>query len=282
MYNRILVAVDGSESSLSALQASFPLVRAEKGVVIVVSVVPPYDGELRLVGVKNVAATVRGPYEKALAESERLARDAGVRFYTLLAEGEPHEEIVDVAEAEGCGLIVVGVRGFNPAQTVVMGSMTARIIGYSYTNVLVVPRAARFRWDNILVALDGSTLGRSALRIASYFQGSYGSRATILSVADVPFHVYGVDPTVVEGFIATARKVLDDAMTEATAMGLSAQAVIKEGDPAEIITDVSKQAQADLVLMGSHGRTGLRRLLMGSVTERVLGHVACPVMVVRA
>ena len=281
MYDRILIAVDGSESSLGALSSCFPLLRAEKGTAIVVSVVPPYDGELRLVGVKNLKSTLREPYERALAASQEKARKAGALVYTLLAEGEPHEEIVDIADAEGCDLIVVGVTGFNPGERLLMGSMTARIIGYSRTNVLVVPKNCSLKWDRLLVAIDGSKQATSALKIASYFQTNYGSRTTVLSVADVPSHVYGVDPTVADGFIDSARKILEEATSEADAMGLETEQVIREGDPAQIVTDWARNKECDLILMGSHGRTGLRRLLMGSVTERVIGHSLCPVMIMR-
>ncbi len=282
MFDRIVVAVDGSEPSLRALRESFRLARAEKGSVIAVSVMPPYDGELPLVGVKNVGATLREPYEKALAQSEKLARAEGVRIYPVLEQGEPHERIAELAEAERCNLIVVGVRGFNPTEKVLLGSMAARIIGYSRTNVLILPREAEIRWDHVIVTIDGSEPGRTALRPAFYLQNSYGTKVTLLTVANVPSHLYGVDPMVAEGFIGEARKVLERAATEATAMGIHAESYLGEGDPADVITEFAQKEHADLILMGSHGRTGLGRLLMGSVAERVIGHSLCPVLITRS
>jgi len=282
MFSRILVAVDGSESSLRALRESLRLARAEKGLVIAVSVIPPNDGELPLVGVRNVAATLRGPYERALAESENIARAEGVRVYPVLDEGEPHERIADLAESEGCTLIVVGVRGFNPAEKVVMGSMTARIIGCSRTDILVIPRESPLGWDNLLIAVDGSESGRRALHTAAYFQSSYGSEVTLVSVADVPSHLYGIDASAAEGFIGDARKALEEASREAESAGIRAESLLREGDPAEVITDLADKRHAELILMGSHGRTGLKRLLMGSVTEKVIGRSLCPVFVARA
>ncbi|MBI5248333.1 MAG: universal stress protein, partial [Desulfomonile tiedjei] len=111
MFSNILVAIDGSESSNHALRQTFPLARAEQSLIRVISVVPPYQGELRLVGVKqHVSDMLIDPYRRALAKAEDAARETGTTIYTMLEEGEPHEKIVEAAEALDCDLIVVGVR----------------------------------------------------------------------------------------------------------------------------------------------------------------------------
>lgn len=281
MFNRLLVAVDGSESSLNALKESLRFAQGGSSTVRVVSVIPPYEGELRLVGVKNIAATMRGPYEEALAQSEKIARDQGVRVQTLLAQGEPHEIIPEFAEAEKCDLIVVGVRGFNPAETVVLGSMTARIIGYSRINILVVPLQTTIGLTRLLVAVDGSNLGKKAVDLARNIQKSYGSKISLIAVADVPPHLYGVDPIAAHSFIEKTRATLEESLGLGESYRAETQLILREGDPASTINEVARSEQIDLILMGSHGRTGLIRLLMGSVTERVIGHAPCPILVTR-
>ncbi len=282
MFNRILVAVDGSESSLNALRQTFPLARAEGSTIRVVAVVPPYEGELRLVGVRqNVAEMMSEPYVNALKDALELAEAAGVRVEANLEHGEPHEIIVELAEAQQCDLIVVGVRGCNPADQVLLGSMTARVIGYSHTDILVVPKDSSMGLNHILVSVDGSESSKGAMKSAIDFHRAYGSAVKVIAVADVPPHIYGVDPSVADVLIGKARKDLEEVTAAAEEAGIRVEPLLREGDPAEIITQLAQEMKSDLIVMGSHGRTGLRRLLMGSVTERVVGHAGCPVLVAR-
>ncbi|MEW6351521.1 MAG: universal stress protein [Thermodesulfobacteriota bacterium] len=282
MCRRILVAVDGSESSVFALRQAFPLARAERCPVRVISVVPPYRGELRVVGVKEqLSDLLTDPHRRALALAKEAAQEAHTSIETMLEEGEPHEKIVEEAEDFDCDLIVMGVRGHNPAEDILMGSMTERVIGYSRTDVLVIPLGKRLGLESILVAVDGSENSYQAAQRAFRFNRSYGSRLDVLTVADVPPHLYGISPETAANMIAKARKDLHDIKERCRAEGIEAEFLVHEGSAAEKITEVALARHAGLIVMGSHGRTGLTRLLMGSVTERVIGSACCPVLVAR-
>lgn len=280
-FNRMLVAVDGSPASLHALKETFRLVRAERGTVTAVSVVPPHDGELRLVGVSNIATLMQEPAEKALAEAARLAAREGMSLRTRVLQGEPHEAIVTLADEEGYDLIALGVKGHNLSETVLMGSVTARVIGYGATNVLVVPRESRLDWQRILVPVDGSASSRAAADLAFRLFDSYGSQVTVVTVADVPSHLYGISAQAVDEILSESRQHLDQIRQEAESREIDADYILREGEPAEILTDLAGKKGSDLIVMGSHGRTGLTRLLMGSVTDRVIKNSACPILVVR-
>ncbi|MEW6111882.1 MAG: universal stress protein [Thermodesulfobacteriota bacterium] len=281
MFDRLLIAVDGSEASLHALEQSFALIRAEKSSAKVVSVVPPYEGDLRLVGVKNIHAMMRQPYEAALAQASRAAESQAFELRFFLEEGEPDEQIVGLAESEGCDVIVIGVRDANSSEMFLMGSIAARVVGSSPTHVLVIPYATTLKWNRVLVAVDGSPFGDRAEEIAFYLQRAYGSSITLLCAADVPSHIYGIDPSAADGFIARAREVLDAAVGQAQSSGARAEVLLREGDPADSITEEARKGGFDLILIGSHGRKGLKRLLMGSVTERVIARAPCPVLVAK-
>ena len=86
-YKKILVAVDGSESSLHALRGVCRLADFEECHITVVGVVPPYEGDLSLVGVKNVLAAVRQPFELGLSAAKEIAEQEGVPFRPILEEG---------------------------------------------------------------------------------------------------------------------------------------------------------------------------------------------------
>jgi len=282
LFKRILVAVDGSPASLHALTESCRLARAEHGSITVLSVMPPHDGELRLVGVRNLAALMQAPVDKALADATRIAEAERISVRTVAGQGEPYEEIVTLAEEEQYDVIVLGVKGHNVSETVLMGSVTARVIGHADTNVLVIPRESSLMWQRILVPVDGSVWSKAAANIAFQLVQSYGSQVDLVSVADVPSHLYGVSVSAANEMIDLARRHLDQITHEAKSRDIEANYYLREGDPAKILIELVRKQAVDLIIMGSHGRTGLTRLLMGSVTERVIHDSPCPVLVIRS
>lgn len=280
-FSRILVAVDGSPASLHALKETCRLVRAEHGSVGAVSVVPPHDGELRLVGVSNAIAKMHAPAQKALTDAAKEAESEGVNLQTYLVQGEPHEAIVSLAEEEEYDLISLGVKGHNVAETVLMGSTTARVIGFGQIPVLVIPLESRLTWERILVPVDGSASSRTAAHLAFHLARAYGSQVLVASVAHIPSQLYGISASMVEKMISESKGNLDEIKSDAGSLEIDAEYLLREGEPEQILIELASQRSNDLIIMGSHGRTGLTRLLMGSVTERVIQGSPCPVLVVR-
>jgi len=103
----------------------------------------------------------------------------------------------------------------------------------------------------------------------------------IISVADVPSHLYGIAPEVAGEMIGRARDLLGKVQSMSRAEGIDAEYILIEGNPARSIVETAQKRNSGLIIVGSHGRTGLKRLLMGSVTERVVGRAPCPVLVAR-
>ncbi|HXX81486.1 MAG TPA: universal stress protein, partial [Thermodesulfovibrionales bacterium] len=101
-YKKILVAIDGSDSSMHALQESLNLAFKEGSRITAVSVSPQFEGDLSLVGVGNLSAALKDPFEVALSKAKEMAKSSGVSIATISEEGEPYEQILDVAEAENC------------------------------------------------------------------------------------------------------------------------------------------------------------------------------------
>lgn len=282
-YKKILVAIDGSESSMHALSESFKLAANEKSWVTVVSVVPSYTGDLDIVGVgRDVFQSMRRPYEKAISDALALAKAEGASIKTVYDEGEPYERIVDIASAKKCDLIVMARRGLKRLERVFVGSVTARVIGHSSVDVLVVPKDTTIGWQKILLTTDGSKYSKAAAERAIDIAKSYGGELKIISVVDVPSEFYAESPKTVEGLINNAKGYVEGVKKQAVASGVKAEALVREGEVYRVITDIAKEQKADIIVTGSHGRTGLRRLLMGSVTEKVIGHAPCPVLVVRS
>ncbi|MBI4824979.1 MAG: universal stress protein [Nitrospirae bacterium] len=281
-YRKLLVAVDGSESSIHALKESFKLATNEGSWITVVSVVPPYMGDLDLVAVGNVLASAGKPCEEALAQAKKTAEAERALIKTVCEEGEIHERIVDLADAENCDLIVMGRRGMSRLERALLGNVTARVIGYSHRDVLVVPRDTTAGWQKILVATDGSKFSKAAAEKAIDFAKSYGGELMAISVVDVPTEFYGEAPQIVEDMVRKAAGYVEDIKKQADSAGIKAEGFVREAEAYQAITDMAREQNVDTIVLGSHGRTGLKRLLMGSVAEKIIGHSPCPVLVVKS
>jgi nucleotide-binding universal stress UspA family protein len=278
-YKKLLVAVDGSEISLHAFKEAL---RIAKDDILVLAVAPPYSGDLRVMGASDLGELLRQPCDVALDKIREVAVAEGAGIRPVCIMGEPYEAIVETAEDEGRDLIVMGVRGASLAQRLLVGSTTARVIGYSVQDVLVVPEKGSLGGNRILVATDGSEYSRKAvdkaLELAEYSRGLL----TVISVLEISPHIYAVAPELTEEKIKLNEKIVDEVKKLAASRGIQAEGVVREGECAnEVITDVARQKNIDLIILGSHGRTGLKRLLMGSVTESVIAHAPCPVLVVK-
>lgn len=281
-YRKLLIAIDGSPTSLHALRESFKLAQNEGSWITVVLVVPPYTGDLDLVAVGNVMASMRKPCEEALAKAHEIANAERASIKTVCEEGEPHERIIDLADAENFDLIVMGRRGLRRLEKVLLGSVTAKVIGYSHTDILVVPRDTEVGWQRALVATDGSKYSEAASKKARDFARSYGGELKILSVVDVPPEFYAESPKTVDELIKKAKGYVEDIRKQSESEGIKAETFVREGETYQKITELAKEQNVGTIVMGSHGRTGLKRLLMGSVTEKVIGHAPCPVLVVKS
>ena len=282
-YKKILVAVDGSESSRNALRQAFRLAVDEKCWITVTSVIPPFTGDLDLTGVKgDVLASLAKPYEDALSDAERLAAEERVLIKTVREEGETYERIVDLADGSNADVIVMGRRGLKKFDRALMGSVTARVIGHTQRDVLVVPAGAVLGWKKILVATDGSKYSSIAITKAIDFAKAYGGSLVVVSVVDVPAEFYAEAPQAVDDMVRKAKEYTAAVRKQAEAAGVKAETYVGEAEAFEAIVKLAGDQEVNMIVVGSHGRTGLRRLLMGSVTEKVIGHANCPVLVVKS
>lgn len=146
------------------------------------------------------------------------------------------------------------------------------------------------RWKTLLVPHDFSPAAERALGLAADLAALTGGELALLHVSPIPHGLRPDSKIVPDGehnavriddyLLAAARKKLSDLLA---GRGLSATilACVAEDDPAEVILRKAAEIGADVLVMGTHGRTGVRRLLIGSVAERVLRHASVPVVVVR-
>ncbi len=136
-------------------------------------------------------------------------------------------------------------------------------------------------FEKILLATDGSESVKAAIQEAINIAKVCSSRLYVLSVVEVNPEYEALAPNVVEKAETKTKRHVDLVKNRAKKEGISCETVVHQGEePYRFIVDEAKKKKADMIVMGSHGRTGLRRLMMGSVTSRVIGHAPCKVLVV--
>jgi nucleotide-binding universal stress UspA family protein len=146
-------------------------------------------------------------------------------------------------------------------------------------------------YHRILVALDGSDTASLALDAALKLAADSGAQLLPLYVIDVPVIAYdvpGFDPSIVrDAFVEEGQRITSDAQNRMSQHGVTGTArtveVVSPGeDVAHRIVAIANDWHADVIVMGTHGRRGFRRLMLGSVAERVLRSAACPVLMIPA
>ncbi len=134
-YRKVLIAVNGSQD---VLMSGLKLARDEKCWVTVVKVVPPYEGDLDLVGIKNIENVLGGDGQRIIAEIRDTAKAEGALIKARLEEGNVHEKIVEVAEEEQCDLIIMGAHRQNRLKRLLGCNIVEKVISNAPCPVLVV------------------------------------------------------------------------------------------------------------------------------------------------
>ncbi len=265
---RLLICTDGSPDSQGALAGAFALAQACGSKIYVLQVLE-FNPEFEAQAPEFVAgreAQVHDYLEACQAQADQLdiPLETRVRRSEAASAG-----IVDEAQKIQPDLIIMGRRGRSRLFRLMMGNVTARVIGYSPFNVLVVPKGVSLEFRRILAASDGSPHSYAAWDEALFISRRVGGELTVVSVARD------------DAEIATAQAIVKRLQKEAGYQGLTPRARVLKGRPFEAIVQASRELDADLIVMGALGMTGLTSLVMGSVTERVIAQAPCSVMVVK-
>ena len=195
----------------------------------------------------------------------------GVDCETILQEAlDPSEAIVEEAAQKKADMIVIGRRGRKGLMKVLMGEVAAKVIAHASCKVLVVPRAVKIEFRNILVATDGSAHSSAAVTEALAIAKRCGSKLIALSALR--------DESELHEARYNVNKVVELGRNE----GLSVESLTPLGRSYDAIVETAGGRGVDLIVVGTYGKTGVKKLLMGSSTEKVIGRAGCAVLVVKA
>jgi nucleotide-binding universal stress UspA family protein len=291
---RILLASDGSEEAIRAARSAVELsnkLGAELHVV--------YVGHMPYVFYESPGAWALdrdlATRMEERAEEEALTRleeqvqrvsEAGGKIAQAHAKlGRPDAEIMRLAEQLGADLVVVGSRGLGSLRRALMGGVSDSVLHHAHASVLVVRGEPVAFPTRVLAALDGSEEASRAARAAVELTSATDSELHVVHVGEVR-PVYHPER---HGYLARyedlqeeAQRLLDQQVEQIQAAAATvAQAHLRMGRPDEEIVALAEELGAGLIVTGNRGRGGLRRALMGSVSDSVVRHAHCPVLVVR-
>jgi nucleotide-binding universal stress UspA family protein len=286
----ILVPHDFSAHSDAALRRAVALAKASKGRIHLLHAyawpvrgVMPYDMAMPA----GVWDAIREGTQEKLEEIRAGVEKQGVAAEAEVTAQLAVEAIIDAATRLGAGLIVVGTRGLTGLKHVVLGSVAERTVRLAPCPVLTVKEDdAGGAIQRIVVATDFSGPGDHAREVGVSLAKQLGAEVHLAHAFDIPLAmVTPYEVTVPDGLIReareAARKKLDAAVEGIRKQGLTATGHLGEVPAAPAIADVAREVKADLVVIGTHGRTGLKHVLLGSVAERTLRLAPCAVLSVK-
>ncbi|MCL6472202.1 MAG: universal stress protein [Firmicutes bacterium] len=282
-YKNILVAFDGSDSSKNALKQILGMAKVEGFRATAVTVIHANDSEAEASRIRNAKEASVTPGKAVYTNSVKLViEENGDSVQTILEEGIVHKAIIDVAENRSCDLIVMGRRKLPRIERALIGSVTAQVLRHSPIDVLVMQRSSSLGWRKILLATDGSHYSQVAAQRALEIAQEHGGELNVVSVIDTTDAFYTEMPGNLGKMGDRAHLNIEHVRQLAESMDVKINAFIREGDPHKEIIRIADELKVDVICMGTHGRTGLTRIIMGSVAEQALANAPCSVLVVKA
>ena len=292
----LLVPIDFSSASLATLEQARGLALGLGARITLLHVALPASfptgmGELAGGIAEQIPLDTRRMTQDLDALLRRRLRPA-MRGASLVAVGGAGPAIVAVARERSADLIVVATHGRTGFARTLMGSTAEYIIRHSHCPVFTIrvplPAATPGRPDrrirSIVVGVDLFARSREALRYAAAFAARFRARLTLVHVVPPipgsrrrPVDASRLKVRAEQGARLQLEKLSHQFVSKATASTVQ----ISAGDAAEGIMQAAAAARADLIVVGTHGRGALQRLLLGSTAENLMRHAPCPVLVVR-
>jgi nucleotide-binding universal stress UspA family protein len=287
-FQHIFVATDFSAGAVRAIARTGRLPLAEGGKVTVAHVLSDRIPNKARADAEKLA---RRHLERVSESLRKVAAAMGRRGITVsseLCQGQPYVEIIRHARSIAADLIVIGRHGRRPVRDMFIGSTAERVIRAGDLPVLVVSGKASPSYRRPLLAVDLEDTCRSVVTVALRALGPEVTTGTMVHAYHVPFEGF-ITPGASAGDMTDLRREYRQMAVSAlarlqgslSALGVQWQTVIVRGDPRAALLVEAVRRRADLIAVGTHGRSGIAHALIGSVAEWVIQAAACDVLVAR-
>lgn len=281
-----LVADDLSEGARSCLRRAALLPDPSGRAVEILNVLPRgHAAHLGAGASDTVAAALRRRAEQGLRLGRRRLELASVS--TTAIEGEPYVEIIRRGRLIEANLVVVGPHARKSWTNGVVGTTTDRVIRKGDIPVLVVKRPPRTPYRRAVAAIEGSDSAIRVLELAASLLPEAGARLTVLSCFTVPFEAEisgGVRQVIARTrreFSDERRRACEKIIAAALGRALSPELEVVHGDPRTEVLRCVERERADLLVVGTHARSGIAHALLGSTAEALIRAAPCDVAVTR-
>jgi nucleotide-binding universal stress UspA family protein len=291
MYDDVLVPTDGSPGAEGAIVRALDLARTSGATVHVLHAVDALSGR------RALDATGREEFRR---QSEREGREATVRIQERaerfgletvrdVREGTPFRAILGYVEEADVDLIVMGTHGRTGPEHSRLGSTTERVITLADVPVMAVrldedarvPESGYGMYDHVVIPVDGSDPAERAAEHGLGLAERYGADVHVVYVVDATTFDLGDAPRSIVGLLEQGgQNATDGVASEARDRNLPVTTTILRGVPHEEILDYADGVDADVIAMGTRGRSADNDRLLGSTTSRVVRHSPVPVLTV--
>ena len=285
---KVLVATDGPEQVELVVSTAAELAEKTGSELHMVHVLAlrlgplhdyPYSPDTELQ--EEIEQRARTEFEGLVESFRSSGRTVDAAHFRV---GRPDAQIVEQAEEIRAGLIVVGSRGFGAIRRALIGDVSHSVVRHAHCPVMVVRGEPVVFPTKILLATDASREAKLAANTALGLANSTNSELHVVHVAHRAA-VFATEPEIearVDQTVSAARELLDEEAEQISAAGGSiAEVHLEVGRPDEGIMHLAEDLGASLIVLGSRGLGGIRRALLGRVSDSVVRHAPCPVLVVR-
>jgi len=295
----LLVTTDFSDASRSGVRYAVALAEKLGATVTLLHVIEPRSW---LSGLGSIIPARDDAQVVALARAQ-LARmvqregkgDVAVTFSVAMRAGNPSHAITTAAREHAAELTVIATHGHTGFERALLGSTAERVVRHAPCPVLTVPirattkrmgRPAPFKLEKILVPIDFSNISKTALPWATRLAAEFGAELVLVHIVEKFPIDYLLGPGLMNETTVPLMKQAEAALEHMAAelsksAEMKASAVVRDGTPHEVICQTAKMLGADLIILTTHGYTGLKHVWLGSTAERVVRHSSCPVLAVR-
>lgn len=286
MYETILVPTDGSEAATRAGEFAAAMAGAMDARLHILYVLDFRDIPPALEGEATEQLRVHGEDAIDAISSRVDVRSLDVTTEISVTYDPIHETIIEYGEGVGADLIVMGRHGHDLLDRFAIGSVAKHTLRQAPMPVLTIDDDATLGdpIETICVATDGSDSALAAAERATALAAALGASLHVVTVVDTvgPWGDPGLT-LMLETLEERGRMAIEAAEETATSVGIeTVHSIVEHGAPASTILDYATDVDADIIVVGTAGRTGLDRLLLGSVAERIIRLATVPVIAVKA
>ena len=292
-HKRILIATDFSECSRGALDICISVSKCMKLKLYVLHTIEklPHDY------MHLLSSTTHSNMKQKLEEEARNNINSMLPKELLETEtavpiirfGKPFLEIIKVAKEKDVDIIAVGTHGRAGADRVILGSVAEMVVRKAGCSVMVIRSRKYVGFKRIIVPIDFSDCSRKALEYAAATARAHRSKLTILHVYEEAF----IEPYVraanteeeaqeiVRGIEQDNEVKYDDFLKKIDLSGVEYDRLLRKGIPSNEIVETAREQKAQLIVVGTHGRSGIKHMLIGSDAEEVVRNAPCDIVVVK-